>query len=86
MADTTIACDLGSLKSKFFYTVKQFKPELLLMESEVAKVSEQSIEEYEEVVKLGSLTPENFAWVDYKGEHRAVGFLAKQNPSICSLV
>ncbi|PSB30605.1 ParM/StbA family protein [Chlorogloea sp. CCALA 695] len=77
MADTTIACDLGSLKSKFFYTVKQFKPELMLIESEVAKVSQQSIEEHEEVVKLGSLTPENFAWVEYKGEHRAVGFLAK---------
>lgn len=77
MADITIACDLGSLLSKNFYTVKPFKPELLTMESEVAKVSQQSLEEHEEVVKLGSLTPENFAWVEYKGEHRAVGFLAK---------
>lgn len=78
MADITIACDLGSLLSKVFYTLKSFNPELLIMESEVAIVTQKSLEEYEDGVKLGSLTPENSAWVEYKGQYRAVGFLAKE--------
>jgi hypothetical protein len=77
MVDITIACDLGSLLNKGFYTLKPFKPELLIMESEVAKVSEKSLEEYEEMAGLGSLSPENSAWVEYQGQYRAVGFLAK---------
>lgn len=78
MADVTIACDLGSLLSKVFFTLKSFSPELLLMESEVAVVTQKSLEEYEDSVKLGSLTAENSAWVEYKGQYRAVGFLAKE--------
>ena len=78
MADITIACDLGSLLNKGFYTLKPFKPELLIMESEVAKVSQKSLDEYDEIASLGSLAPENSAWVEYQGQYRAVGFLAKE--------
>ncbi|MDZ4877470.1 MAG: hypothetical protein CLLPBCKN_006905 [Chroococcidiopsis cubana SAG 39.79] len=77
MPDAIITCDLGSLLNKGFFSVKPFKPELLIMESEVAKATQESLEEYEEVIKLGSLAPENAAWVEYRGQYRAVGFSAK---------
>lgn len=76
MADVTIAFDPGSLLSKAFFSLKPFKPELLLMNSEVAEVSQKSLENYEET-KLGNPTAENSAWIEYKGEYRAVGFLAR---------
>ena len=76
MADITVAFDPGSLMSKAMSTVKPFKPELLLMEPEIAKVSQQSLIDYEEN-KLGNASPENSAWVEYKGEYQAIGFLAK---------
>ena len=58
MADITVAFDPGSLMSKAMRTVKPFKPELLLMEPEIAKVSQQSLIDYEEN-KLGNASPEN---------------------------
>jgi hypothetical protein len=76
MADITVAFDPGSLMSKAMSTVKPFKPELLLMEPEIAKVSQRSLIDYEEN-KLGNASPENSAWVEYKGEYQAIGFLAK---------
>lgn len=78
MADLTIAFDPGSTNSRAFYTLKPFKPHLLLMESEVAEVSQQSIQVYE-ANKLGNPAPENAAWIEYKGEYRAIGFLAKNH-------
>lgn len=78
MADLTLACDLGSTSSRAFYTLKPFKQELLLMEPEVAEASSRIIEMYE-TNKLGNPAPENSAWVEYKGEYRAVGFLAKNH-------
>lgn len=78
MADLTLAFDPGSTSSRGFYTLKPFKPSLLLMESEVAEVSARSIEVYE-ANKLGNPTPEDSAWIEYKGEYRAVGFLAKNH-------
>lgn len=83
MADLTIAFDPGSSLSKVFYTLKSFNPELLLMEPEVAQVPQQSLEAYEESC-IGSPEPENSAWVEYKGQYRAVGFLA-QNRFYASL-
>lgn len=76
MADVTIAYDPGSLMSKAFFSLKPFKPELQLMNSEVAEASQKSLENYEET-KLGNPNPENSAWIEYKGEYRAVGFLAR---------
>lgn len=76
MADITIAFDPGSIKSKAVFSLKPFKPELMLMGAEVASVSQKSLEDYEEI-KLGSPSPENSAWIEYKGEYRAIGFLAQ---------
>jgi len=78
MADLTIAFDPGSTSSRCFYTLKPFTPSLLLMESEVAEVSSGAIEGYE-ASKLGNPAPENTAWIEHKGEYRAVGFLAKNH-------
>lgn len=78
MADLIIAFDPGSTSSRAFWTMKPFKPELLLMESEIAEVSQRSIEIYE-ANKLGSPSPENAAWIESKGKYRAVGFLAKNH-------
>ncbi|MBD2302246.1 ParM/StbA family protein [Nostoc sp. FACHB-190] len=76
MADLTIAFDPGSSLSKIFYTLKSFQPELLLMEPEVAQVPVASLVAYESSC-VGSPAPENSAWVEYKGQYRAVGFLAQ---------
>jgi len=76
MADLTIAFDPGSSLSKIFYTLKSFHPELLLMEPEVAQVPKASLVAYESSC-VGTPAPENSAWVEYKGQYRAVGFLAQ---------
>ncbi|CAA9362365.1 FIG00873374: hypothetical protein [uncultured Leptolyngbya sp.] len=78
MTDLTIAYDPGSTSSRAFHTLKPFKPELLLMESEVAEVSPRSVKVYE-ANRLGNPAPENAAWIECKGEYRAVGFLAKNH-------
>jgi len=78
MSDLTIAFDPGSTSSRCFYTLKPFAPSLLLMEPEVAEVPRSSIEAYE-ASKLGNPAPENSAWIEYKGEYKAVGFLAKSH-------
>lgn len=76
MPDLTIAFDPGSSLGKVFFTLKTFQPELLLMEPEVAQVPQRSLEAYEEG-KIGTPAPENAAWVEYRGQCRAVGFLAQ---------
>lgn len=78
MQALTIALDPGSTSSRALYTLKQFRPSLLLMESEVAEVSARSIEVYE-ANKLGLPSPEDSAWIEYKGVYRAIGFLAKNH-------
>ncbi len=77
MADLTLAVDPGGSYLKGFFTLDSFKPELILMEPEVALVPQQSIEVYEQN-KIGSAAPENSAWIEYKGKYQAVGFLARK--------
>lgn len=79
MADITISFDPGSLLSKAVFSLKPFKPELLLMNSEVAEVSQKSLESHEETARIGSTNPEDSAWIEYKGQYRAIGFLAKDS-------
>lgn len=76
MSDLTLAVDFSASMTKGFFTFETFKPELILMEPEVASVSLQSLIAYEES-KIGSTSPENAAWVTYKGQHYAVGHLAR---------
>lgn len=54
-----------------------FKPEIIVMKPEVALVPKQSLETYERN-KVGSGAPESSAWVEYKGEYRALGHLAQK--------
>lgn len=77
MADLTIAFDPGSTSSRAFCTLKPYKPELLLMDSAVAKCTQRSIESYVEN-RVGNPAPETDAWIEYQGQHRAVGPLAKE--------
>lgn len=77
MADVTISFDPGSLLSKAMFTLKLFKPELLLMNSEVGQITKKSAEELEED-NFTSSAPENFAWIEYEGEYRALGLLARE--------
>lgn len=77
-ADLTIAFDPGSTSGRAFYTLKPYNPELLVMDPEIAKVSQGRIEGYK-ASYLGSRVPENDAWVEYKGQCRAVGFLARHD-------
>ncbi|MBW4617731.1 MAG: ParM/StbA family protein [Desmonostoc vinosum HA7617-LM4] len=77
MADLTVAIDPGGSGLKGFFTLDAFKPELILMEPEVASVPKHSLEAYEQT-KIGNSSPENSAWIEYKGEYHAVGFLARK--------
>ena len=77
MTDLTLAVDPGGSYLKGFCTPNSFKPELILMEPEVAVVPQQSIEVYEHN-KIGNAAPENSAWIEYKGKYQAVGFLARK--------
>ncbi|WP_341531424.1 ParM/StbA family protein (plasmid) [Nostoc sp. UHCC 0302] len=77
MADLTLGVDPGGSGLKGFYTLNTFKPELILMEPEVAAVPLHSLEAYEQT-KIGNSSPENNAWIEYKGQHLAVGFLARK--------
>ena len=77
MSSLTLAVDFGGSCLKGFFTLDTFKPEVLLMEPEVALVSLQSLEAYEQN-KIGNASPENTAWIEYKGKYQAVGFLARK--------
>ncbi|WP_341531996.1 ParM/StbA family protein (plasmid) [Nostoc sp. UHCC 0302] len=77
MSELTLAVDPGGSFLKGFFTLENFKPELILMEPEVAVVPIKSLESYEQA-KIGSSSPENSAWIEYKGKHQAVGFLARK--------
>ncbi len=77
MADVTICIDLGSLMNKAIFSLRQFNPELMLMLSEVAKITKKSSEECEENNSI-NLSPEDFAWIEYEGKYRAIGFLARE--------
>lgn len=77
MSQITLAIDPGGSFSKCFYTLDNFKPELILMEPEVAKVPLESLQAYEQS-KIGSASPENSAWIEYQNNCQAVGFLARK--------
>lgn len=77
MSELTLAVDPGGSFLKGFFTLETFKPELILMEPEVAVVPLHSLESYEQS-KIGSSSPENSAWIEYKGKYQAVGFLARK--------
>lgn len=78
MADLTISLDLGSLMNKAIFTLKPFKPELMLMHSEVANATKKNMEVECEQNSSSSLRPENFAWIEYEGKYRAIGFFARE--------
>jgi hypothetical protein len=77
MSHLTLAVDPGGSYLKSFYTLESFKPELILMEPEVALVPFQSLEAYEQS-KIGNSSPENSAWIEYQGKFQSVGFLARR--------
>jgi hypothetical protein len=77
MNPLTLAVDPGGSFLKCFYTLESFKPELILMEPEVATVPLESLQAYEHS-KVGSSSPENSAWIEYQGHFQAVGFLARK--------
>ncbi|MBA3920219.1 MAG: ParM/StbA family protein [Nostocaceae cyanobacterium] len=76
MSSLTLAVDFSASMTKCFFTQEVFQPELILMEPEVVGVSLQSLEAYEQS-KIGDTSPENAAWVEHKGKHYAVGYLAR---------
>lgn len=76
MADLLLAFDPGSSLSKALYTTYPFQLELMVMEPEVFRVDQESIELYEQN-RIGQSSPENSAWIEWLGEYRAVGYLAK---------
>ncbi|MBD2504050.1 ParM/StbA family protein [Anabaena azotica] len=77
MNPLTLAVDPGGSFLKCFYTLESFKPELILMEPEVATVPLESLQAYEQS-KVGSSSPENSAWIEYQNNFQAVGFLARK--------
>lgn len=77
MSELTLAVDPGGSFLKGFFTLGTFRPELILMEPEVAVVPFHSLESYEKT-KLGSSSAENSAWIEYKDKYVAVGFLARR--------
>ncbi|MBD2303440.1 ParM/StbA family protein [Nostoc sp. FACHB-190] len=77
MSPLKLAVDPGGSFLKCFYTLESFKPELLLMEPEVATVPLESLQAYEQS-KIGHSSPENSAWIEYQNSFQAVGFLARK--------
>lgn len=77
MSPLKLAVDPGGSFLKCFYTLESFKPELLLMEPEVATVPLESLQAYEQS-KIGNSSPENSAWIEYQNSFQAVGFLARK--------
>lgn len=77
MDTLTLAVDPSASYLRGFFTLDSFKPEILLVDPEVTVVTKQSIELYERD-RIGTVAPENSAWVEYKGEYWAVGQLARK--------
>ena len=75
--EVTVAFDYGGSFTKIIYTGLDKQVRLLCMEPEVASVPRESILAYTRD-QLGSANPENTAWVAFRNDYRAVGYLAKQ--------
>ncbi|HEY9782484.1 MAG TPA: ParM/StbA family protein [Leptolyngbyaceae cyanobacterium] len=78
MVDAIVVSDFGASKTRAIYTLKPFRPMLLLMEPQIMSLPKESIENYErKKLKVGAVVPEDSAWVECDGKYHAVGFLAK---------
>jgi hypothetical protein len=86
MSETTIetirpqaiaACDYGGSATKILYAGPKNQIRLLCMEPEVVFVPHESILAHGRD-QLGSAEPENTAWVAFRNDYRAVGYLAKE--------
>ena len=86
MSETTIetiwpqaiaAYDYGGSATKILYAGPKNQIRLLCMEPEVVSVPHESILAYGRD-QLGSAEPENTAWVAFRNDYRAVGYLAKE--------
>jgi hypothetical protein len=79
MADLIVAADFGASLGRAIYGLNApyLKPELMLIEPQVVRVPEKSIENYEKY-KMSDASPEDSAWVCVDGAYYAVGFLASR--------
>lgn len=75
--EVTVAFDYGGSLTKIIYTGLDRQVRLLCMEPEVVSVPRESILAYARD-QLGSANPENRAWIAFRNDYRAVGYLAKQ--------
>ncbi len=79
--DLLLTIDPGSSLTKMIYRILSeisFQAELFCMEPELLGVTRESIQSYESG-RINSPSPENEAWVQFKDEYYAVGFLAKKH-------
>lgn len=77
MPDLTIAFDPGASLSRVFFTINSDKPELLLMEPYTTLIPQQSLLAYESNA-IGISSPEDAAWLEYKGQCWGVGFICQK--------
>lgn len=77
MPDLTISFDPGASLSRVFFTLNSSKPELLLMEPYAALIPLQSLLAYEQDA-IGTSTPEDSAWIEYKDQCWGVGYICQQ--------
>lgn len=75
--DVTAVFDYGGSITKIIFTGQDKQVRLLCMEPEVASVPRESILAYARD-QLGSADPQNTAWVAFRNDYRAVGYLARQ--------
>ncbi|MFM6424726.1 ParM/StbA family protein, partial [Planktothrix sp.] len=75
--DITVAFDYGGSLTKIIFAGQDRQVRLLYMEPEVVSVPRESILGYARD-QLGSADPQNTAWVAFRNDYRAVGYLAKQ--------
>ncbi|UKP01134.1 ParM/StbA family protein [Nostoc sp. UHCC 0870] len=75
-----LSLDPGTSMTKMVYCLPSeipSKAEMLCMESELIKISKDSLDLYESG-QMSRPNPENEAWIEYKEEYYAVGFLAQK--------
>lgn len=75
--DVTAVFDYGGSITKIIFTGPDRQVRLLCMEPEVASVPRESLLAYARD-QLGVAEPQNTAWVAFRNDYRAVGYLAKQ--------
>jgi hypothetical protein len=75
--DVTVVFDYGGSITKIIFTGLDRQVRLLCMEPEVASVPRESILAYTRD-QLGSADPQDTAWVAFRNDYRAVGYLARQ--------